>query len=78
MTSTRRKRAQLGKYWRILQQATAVAIDRETHVLLAVYARKHNYTMREAANRAIVAGLALDLAKEDARKKQKETEELLR
>ena len=81
MTIVERKRNPrnpLGKYYRILQQATAVAIDRETHVLLAVYARKHNYTMREAANRAIIAGLALDLAKEAARKKPKETEELLK
>jgi hypothetical protein len=45
---------------------------------LATYARKHNYTIREAANRAIFAGLAVELATEDARKKRKEMEELLR
>ena len=42
------------------------------------YASKHNYTLREAANRVIFAGLALDLAKEDAKKKRKEMEELLK
>jgi len=50
----------------------------EVHILLTVYARKHNYTMREAANKAIAGGLALDLMEEDARKKRKETEELLK
>ena len=81
MTSVERKRNPrnpLGKYYRILQQATAVAIDRETHVLLVVYASKHNYTLREAANRTITIGLKVELDREDARKKRKETEELLK
>lgn len=74
----RRQRAQLGKYWRILQQATQIAIDRETHIALSAYASKHNYTMREAGNRAIFAGLAVELAKEDAKKERKEMEELMK
>jgi hypothetical protein len=78
MTGMKRKRHPLGRYYRILQQSIQMVVDREVHALLAVYARKHNYTMREAANRAIAAGLALDLAQEDARKKRKETEELLK
>jgi hypothetical protein len=73
-----RKRNPIGKYYRILQRKTQVAIDVEVHVLLVVYASKHNYTLREAANRVIAAGLAVELATEDARKKRKEMEELLK
>jgi hypothetical protein len=73
-----RKRNPIGKYYRILQRKTQLAIDVEVHILLKVYASKHNYTMREAANKAIAGGLALDLMEEDARKKRKETEELLK
>jgi hypothetical protein len=78
MTSLGRKRNPIGKYYRILQRKTQVAIDVETHAVLAAYASKHNYTLREAANRAIFAGLAVELAKEDAKKERKEMEELLK
>jgi hypothetical protein len=67
MTDTKRKLPHLGKHWRILQQTTQIAIDKETHALLAAYAAKRHYTLREAGNRAIVAGLAVELAKEDAK-----------
>jgi hypothetical protein len=78
MTSVGRKRNPLGKYYRIIYQPTQVAIDKGVHALLVAYAKKHNYTLREAANRAILEGLATDLARQDARKKKRETEELLR
>ena len=74
----KRKRHPLGRYYRILQQPMQIVVDREVHALLAAYASKHNYTLREAGNRIVAAGLALELAKEDARKKRKETEELLK
>ena len=55
-----------------------IVVGREIHALLAAYASKHNCTLRDAANKAIAGGLALDLMEEDARKKRKETEELLK
>jgi hypothetical protein len=78
MTGMKRKRHPLGRYYRIPQQPMQIVVDREVHALLAAYARKHNYTLREAANKAIAGGLALDLMQEDARKKRKEVEELLK
>ena len=73
----RKKKYSLHRYLRHLPRHTVIEVSIETHALLVTYAAKHNYTLREAANRAIVGGLALDLAQEDARKKRKETEELL-
>jgi hypothetical protein len=74
MTGMKRKRHPLGRYYRIPQQPMQIVVDREVHALLAAYARKHNYTLREAANKAIAGGLA----QEDATKKRKETAELLK
>ena len=78
MKSTRPRGHPLGRYWRILQRPVKIAIDLEMHVLLVVYASKHNYTLREAANRTIAIGLKVELDREDARKKREETEDLLK
>ena len=75
---TKRKRQPLSKYYRIFPQPVQMVVDREIHALLAAYASKHNCTLRDAANKVIAAGLAIELAKEDARKRRKETEELLK
>jgi hypothetical protein len=83
MAGTGRERSKhdphrLGRYWRILQRPKQIWIDVEMHALLVAYASKHRLTLRDAGNKIVAAGLALELAQEDARKKRKEMEKLLK
>jgi hypothetical protein len=50
-------------------------VDLLTHVLVAVYAQKHNYTMFEATERLLCIGLMYELNREEAETKKKEARE---
>jgi predicted TIM-barrel enzyme len=78
VAGTTKRTHPLYRYRRLLQRRISIFIDIDTHTLLSVYAKKHNYSLREAANRVIATGLAMELAREDARKERKEREELLK
>ena len=61
MTDTTKRTHPLYCYRQILRRRISIFIDVDTHVLLSVYAKKHDYSLREAANRVIAAGLAMEL-----------------
>lgn len=45
---------------RLEKRRTTIQINISTHILVTAYARKHNLGMRDATERLISAGLALE------------------
>ena len=78
MRTMPRKRTSLKRYWRYATQDTTVHVDLQVHDLLVGYAASNGLTLREAANKIISAGLAVELERYEARKAKKDTERLLK
>jgi hypothetical protein len=74
----RTKKYSIHRYLRHLPRHTSISVTIETHALLATYAAKHNYSLREATQRAVVIGLKAEWEREQELAREKKVRELLK
>jgi hypothetical protein len=74
----RTKKYSIHRYLRHLPRHTSISVTIETHALLATYAAKHNYSLREATQRAVLIGLKAEWEREQELAREKRVTELLK
>jgi len=74
----RTKKYSLHRYLRHLPRHTVIGVSIETHALLVTYAAKHNYSLRQATQRAVAIGLKAEWEREQELAREKKVRELLK
>jgi hypothetical protein len=64
-------------YRHYMAQRVTVATDRQTHALVATYARQEDLNMQDAVTRLLGYGLSMALAKQEEAEKERRVLEIL-